>query len=740
MTANDAILTQEIQPPYIGSAYSPQVEVTETTDGHNVAITYADGELGITTVDFEVLNGEQGPQGIQGPQGPQGIQGEQGIQGPQGEKGEPGELNSVSASASTLVSSAPATASATLDADNGSIAFAFGIPQGVPATDAQIAAATDAWLDAHPEATTTVQDGSVTNAKLVQSGGILEYVKDLSMVESHNLLSNEVFEQGSIDASSGTNLDGTTRIRTRNYISLENIEVMTISVNSGYRYVIDWFNSSKQPLTNQYHHGQWETQQRTIYSNSFNGAVYIRLLVSNPQNTDISTDESSNLSVAYRDKICEISSLSENSIILNGPSFTWEHKTIIDGIPQDSDTRIMSNKLLVGAGSVVAINRGTATPYKRAIAHYYDYKTGLYIGNSGWSEDPFSIPYDCFTAVLLADAGGNVITDAQIATYAQALRIYRVPSEHKVLSDLQLVLAEDVDTTSKALEYANAVNQSEETEQFVYFTDPHLLGSSNDTSQFLVTCNTYINIVKAYSNSIPATFTMCGGDWLNSGDSSNIAKYKLGLIYGKGNVFKKFYNVVGNHDTNYQGSGTLSNEALSNALFGGEHQNYYSFDGTHTRFYVFDSGTDQSNAMTAYRWQQIAWFADALISDDKPHSAVSIHIWYTNYNDQSADTISDLATNITSVVAAYNTRASATLNGTTYNFASCTGHVEFVICGHTHFDKSGTASDIPVINTLNTQNGGVPSFDLVYVDYDNRAIKTVRVGTGSSRTFNLAEF
>lgn len=38
------------------------------------------------------------------------------------------------------------------------------VPNGQP-TDAQTAAAINAWLDAHPEATTTVQDGSLTVAK-----------------------------------------------------------------------------------------------------------------------------------------------------------------------------------------------------------------------------------------------------------------------------------------------------------------------------------------------------------------------------------------------------------------------------------------------------------------------------------------------------------------------------------------------------------------------------------------------
>lgn len=36
-------------------------------------------------------------------------------------------------------------------------------------TDAQVTTAVDAWLDDHPEATTTVEDGSITNAKLASS-------------------------------------------------------------------------------------------------------------------------------------------------------------------------------------------------------------------------------------------------------------------------------------------------------------------------------------------------------------------------------------------------------------------------------------------------------------------------------------------------------------------------------------------------------------------------------------------
>lgn len=68
---------------YVGSAFSPQVEVTEIEGGHRVAVTYRTAE-GLRTDTFDVLDGEQGPPG---PQGPQGAKGDTGDTGPQGERG-----------------------------------------------------------------------------------------------------------------------------------------------------------------------------------------------------------------------------------------------------------------------------------------------------------------------------------------------------------------------------------------------------------------------------------------------------------------------------------------------------------------------------------------------------------------------------------------------------------------------------------------------------------------------------
>jgi len=72
-----------------------------------------------------------------------------------------------------------------------------------------IAEAVAAWLDEHPEATTTVQDGSITDQKLVQTGGVLSRVaaleSEVAPITVTNLLPNASFADATdITANSGT--------------------------------------------------------------------------------------------------------------------------------------------------------------------------------------------------------------------------------------------------------------------------------------------------------------------------------------------------------------------------------------------------------------------------------------------------------------------------------------------------------------------------------------------------------
>ena len=85
---------------------------------------------------------------------------------PRGYRGYPGSMENVTATATTLAPGSSATVSVTLDRPTQSLAFSFGLPEGTPATDAQTASAVAAWIEAHPEAVTTVQDGAVSTVKL----------------------------------------------------------------------------------------------------------------------------------------------------------------------------------------------------------------------------------------------------------------------------------------------------------------------------------------------------------------------------------------------------------------------------------------------------------------------------------------------------------------------------------------------------------------------------------------------
>lgn len=101
---------------------------------------------------------------------------------PRGYRGYPGSMENVTATATTLAPGSSATVSVTLDQPTQSLAFSFGLPEGTPATDAQTASAVAAWIEAHPEAVTTVQDGAVSTVKLAD--GAVTFAKLASDVKA----------------------------------------------------------------------------------------------------------------------------------------------------------------------------------------------------------------------------------------------------------------------------------------------------------------------------------------------------------------------------------------------------------------------------------------------------------------------------------------------------------------------------------------------------------------------------
>lgn len=282
-------------------------------------------------------------------------------------------------------------------------------------------------------------------------------------------------------------------------------------------------------------------------------------------------------------------------------------------------------------------------------------------------------------------------------------------------------------------------------ESFLFFADPHFSGSQNVSDRF----GPWLNQIAAVYNQTPTSMCVCAGDWLNNNNTRENACWQLGLIDGAlKSRFDKYISILGNHDTNYQGyeyiqSGIedknydrnecskcqLSNEAIRALWYRRQGNAYFAVDGDCTRFYVFDSGLDWYDDMTEYRWKQVQWFAQSLLTEKPERAALLMHI-----------ATAPFANAVLQIASAYNARMAIVVHGSPYDFSDAEGVVGFALGGHEHYDYSFVRHGIPVILTANLSGrDDQPRFDLVLVDWGGKKIHLIRVGDGEDRTIELAE-
>ena len=318
----------------------------------------------------------------------------------------------------------------------------------------------------------------------------------------------------------------------------------------------------------------------------------------------------------------------------------------------------------------------------------------------------------------------------------------------EVISDLNTPMKQyafnsvynEVDITTKCKQFSALMNNSGDVESFIFMTDPHLMGTSNsfDANVF----KDYISIMQKCYNMLPIDLMICGGDWLNSNDYQEGACWKLGYVDATmRKLFKHYYPILGNHDTNYHGvvsatdssRGDLSHDTMRNLMFRENGNTYYTFKGNQTRFFVFDTGTDWEDAMTSYRYEQLQWFANSLLSNTDEHIVILQHIYYQGDTSE----LFPMSVIEQNIIGAFNNRTSIVVNGQTYNFANARGKIYCIIAGHSHMDSVNNTSSVPVILTTNMMSGNTPTFDMCLIDYTSNKLKMVRVGTGNDRTINL---
>lgn len=116
-------------------------------------------------------------------------------------------------------------------------------------TDAQVTSSVNAWLDANPEATTTVQDGAistvkladgaVTDAKLAQTGGVLEKFYGLGIVR-FNMFNPSTITEGKYLDGNGV-LVSNASFFASDFIDLTSMETVKLS----YTHIARFFDANK---------------------------------------------------------------------------------------------------------------------------------------------------------------------------------------------------------------------------------------------------------------------------------------------------------------------------------------------------------------------------------------------------------------------------------------------------------------------------------------------------------------
>ena len=166
---------------------------------------------------------------------------------------------------------------------------------------------------------------------------------------------------------------------------------------------------------------------------------------------------------------------------------------------------------------------------------------------------------------------------------------------------------------------------------------------------------------------------------------------------------------------------------------------YYKFKSEIAQNYVLNTRTDYDGT-SAYDKTMLDWLAAQLIEDDPAHATIFLHMYRLT---TSTSTIPTRIAAVGAIIEAFNGHTTCTLTDADhgydkeYDFTGTTGHIDYVMAGHSHADYEQTLGDVPVIATTNMQDGNVPTFDLVFADYTNGKLYLKRIGNGSSRTIDI---
>ena len=427
-----------------------------------------------------------------------------------------------------------------------------------------------------------------------------------------------------------------------------------------------------------------------------------------------------------------------NDKLLDSITPAFEQGQIIGGFQSDSNKAVRnqgftylpkgSNIIFKSRNFQIIVN---CYYYSAANQNFYTGIAGGVTVNAN-TEGIYTTTKDGYVRISVTKGSGADFAPSELADLVIFIATSTKELEKKIALDYfgSAMTLGDIDISSKLSSYCSLIT-GDESDNYLFFTDSHNMGANGLFSDIGISTG-FAKLDKYYKHS-PCSFILFGGDALNSGDTPDQAKYKLGYFRGLsyGLFGDDLKMMVGNHDYNYAGTESISEKTIANLFYPKIQRNYYTFDTENTSYYVLDTGIESDDTLTVYRLQQLDWLCGALLNNAKAHKVLLFHVYYI-----IGTTVSTMAQKIGDIISAFNNRDGIILYpGSGYNFANAQGKIEYSLVGHSHADFNVTLGGVPLIASINFSNDY--SFDLVNVNYTEKKVNLVRVGTGSNRTIDL---
>lgn len=578
----------------------------------------------------------------------------------------------------------------------------------------------DAWLAAHPEATTTVQDNSITDAKLVQTGGVL----------------SAIYEKGSLINASGTATNYKI-VSSGSSVYDTSYQILKYYVTPGNRYWLEVTPNSSVT---------WQFQNAWNISTGANTSVIGTPCVDGVSSFVVVPSDATYIMVSVLKTDTGTALYTVNNALANIGKDS--QVSFVGGSSLYLEKDVTNSLLYVYAGSWYLRSSFSKTVTLSEMQS----SVGLSTSPSGVT-DCVAIPFGQSLYMSLVDYSIGIASDYTAYDGARSVLLAYVSTSGNLLAGAMYhrYLYERIDSSSHdgitIPEYfesqisskassinANIAGGGRQGFTMAFVTDSHLGYNSGNTPALVRYLNEHTNMKYVFN----------GGDIIDVEQTKTLALDKMAEYVGGFSFLNHpMFTVMGNHDYNTETSSAVDGENVIISEFYGvamrQMDGVTYFDDYYDYYY-----TDEDSGTTVVCLQ----------------TGVNNGSYHVNQNDALAALLPTLGDNVIVIghlfartadgVPEPNANFNTLLNGNSQHagLKTMTGgeKVRCILTGHVHADYTTVVDGFRLIATTtdgykgNTSYAGTTdelAFDVMTFDFANDVVNCVRIGRGDNRTLTL---